>query len=128
MIRGFGCLGVEHGAGVSVTSLQLPPSSAPHMGEVAHSEVRSMSNVSDSAETHRECQFSRLTKANPQAPSLCMRVAQEPPLASLLLLQARERSEKPDFLRLPGPCPPEQHSLQLSPYSPFQGSEAALVG
>lgn len=48
MIRGFGCLGVEHGAGVSVTSLQLPPASAPHMGEVAHSEVRSMSNVSDS--------------------------------------------------------------------------------
>lgn len=30
-----------------VTSLQLLVS-APHMGEVAHSEVRSMSNVSDS--------------------------------------------------------------------------------
>lgn len=70
MIWGLAAWGVEHGAGVS---LQLP-FSAPHMGEVAHSEVRSMSNVSDSAGTDgEECQFSHLTAASSQAPPLCNR-------------------------------------------------------
>jgi hypothetical protein len=48
---GFGCLkGGRTWVGASVTSLQLP-FSAPHMGEVEHSEVNSMSKVSDSAGT-----------------------------------------------------------------------------
>lgn len=52
-------------------SLQLP-SSASHMGEVAHSEVSSMSNVRDSGGTHRESQFSRLspTAGGARTPSL----------------------------------------------------------
>lgn len=68
MIWEFGCLrGGTWGRCLSHT-LQFPLS-APHIGEVAHSEVRSMSNVSDSVETQRT-PAQHPTEADSQAPSL----------------------------------------------------------
>lgn len=108
-----------------VTSLQLLVS-APHMGEVAHSEVRSMSNVSDSAETHRECQFSHLTKADSQTLiPLYEDRAQEPPV-SCSFRHGQGQKSQTSCPSQEGLALPEEHSLHLSPHSLFQGSEAAL--
>lgn len=54
---GVGCVrGDGTQVGASVQSLQPQPA-APHIGEVAHSEVNSMSNVRVSGGTDRESSF-----------------------------------------------------------------------
>lgn len=59
---------VRGSTGRCLRHLSPPPRSwAPHMGEVAHSEVSSMSNVRDSGGTDRESWFSHLSPSTGRA-------------------------------------------------------------